>query len=241
MKKQTVLIVDREQNVRHRIRQHTKFPHYKFVFWECSNGFEAIKYINDLEPDLLFIDINIPGINGFDVIETVAHLPSVIFISDCGKDAAKAFGYQAIDYLIKPLAYHRIQLALERFHRWNTLTKNLPTTVTYLKYSEFILLEKGFKFVSIPISEITYMKADKDYTWIHTITGESYLSTIGIGQIENRIDPNYFLRIHRSYIINIEYIQELYRDINKFTVVLSNSIKINVGRNYLAAIKKLMF
>lgn len=237
-----MLIVDSDYSVRHQLREYIKSRPYHFVFWECCNGLEAIKYINALQPDLVFMDVKLPGKNGFEVMVTVEYQPSVIFTSASAQDAAKAFEYQAIDYLVKPLTAERIKLALQRFDQWSRTTsnKNGPSDFQ-ASYPAHILVERGLRLTSIPINKITHLKADKDYTWIHMLNGESYLSTTGIGQLERKLNPQCFIRIHRSYIINIDHIQELYRDISKLFVSLPNAIEINVGRNYLPAVKELIF
>lgn len=242
MGKQTVLIVDRDHSVRQWLRENVKCSSNHFVFWECSNGLEAEKYINALQPDLIFMDVKLPGKCGFEVIETVEYQPTVIFTSTSAQDAAKAFEYQAIDYLIKPLTSERLRLALERFKQWSGTTgKKVLANNSQVSYPARILVERGHRLTSIPINKITHLKADKDYTWIYTLNGESYLSTTGIGQLERKLNPQWFIRVHRSYIINIDHIQELYRDISKLFVSLPNAIEINVGRNYLPAVKELIF
>src|SRR5690606_1184414 len=123
MSKKTVIIVDRDQSIRQRIRELTKLQAYNFVYWECSNGWEAVKYINDLQPDLAFIEVDAPGINGFEVVKTVSHLPAVIYTATCGKYAARAFEHHAIDYLIKPLTGKRVQLAMNRFEYYNKISR----------------------------------------------------------------------------------------------------------------------
>lgn len=242
MGKQTVLIVDSDHSVRQWLREYTKCQPYPLVFWECCNGLEAEKYINALQPDLVFMDVKLPGKSGFEVIESVQYQPSVIFTSTSAQDAAKAFEYQVIDYLIKPLTADRVKLALQRFDHWNgTVRKKNSLGDSPTSYPARILVEKGQRLTSIPINKITHLKADKDYTWIHMLNGESYLSTTGIGQLERKLNPQCFIRIHRSYIINIDHIQELYRDISKLFIALPNAIEINVGRNYLSAVKELIF
>lgn len=242
MGKQTVLIVDSDHSVRHWIREYIKCQPYHVVFWECCNGLEAEKYINALQPDLVFMDVKLSGKSGFEVMESVQQQPAVIFTSISAQDAAKAFEYQAIDYLIKPLTSERTRLALQRFDQWNrNVGKTAGASDSPVSYPARILVEKGHRLTSIPINKITHLKADKDYTWIHMLNGESYLSTTGIGQLERKLNPQYFIRIHRSYIINIDHIRELYRDISKLFVSLPNAIEINVGRNYLPAVKELIF
>lgn len=238
----TVVIVDRDQSVRQKIRELSKLQAYNFVFWECSNGWEAVKYINDLQPDLAFIEVDTPGINGFEIAVTVTHLPAVIYTSNCGKDAARSFEHHALDYLVKPLTDKRIQLAMNRFDQWNKFSRaNSDHSISDIRYTGRILVEKGLRLISIPVNKISYLKADKDYTWIHMIKGDSYLSSNGIGQLQQKLDSRYFVRIHRSYIINLDHIQGLHKEFNKFIVSLPNAIEINVGRNYLHGIKKLIF
>ncbi|WP_257657302.1 LytR/AlgR family response regulator transcription factor [Parapedobacter lycopersici] len=242
MGKQTILIVDSDPSVRLWLREYIKHQPYPFVFWECCNGLEAEKYINALQPDLVFIAVQLPGKSGFAVMDSAEYQPSVIFTSTSTQDAAKAFEHQAIDYLIKPLTAERVKLALQRFDHWRGAAhKKSTASEPQISYPVRILAEKGQRLTSIPVNKITHLKADKDYTWIHMLNGESYLSTTGIGQLERKLNPQCFIRIHRSYIINIDHIQELYRDISKLFVSLPNAIEINVGRNYIPAVKELIF
>ncbi|RQP13667.1 MAG: DNA-binding response regulator [Parapedobacter sp.] len=241
MRKQLVLIVDYDDCARQKLRELIHQQAHPVVHWECSNGREAIRYINALQPDLVFMNVALPGKGGFEVLDVVEHLPAVIFVSDTPAYAAKAFDYHAIDYLIKPLDSRRLLAAWHRFEQQGaSLSPRVPPSPQG-GYPSRILVEKGKRMTSIPTSKITHLKADKDYTWIHMLNGESYLSTNGIGQLERKLNPRRFIRIHRSYIINIDNVQELYRDINKLFVALPNNIEINVGRNYLPVIKELMF
>ncbi len=242
MGRQTVLIVDTNPSLRQWLQEFIKCHAYPFVCWDCSNGLEAEKYINALQPDLVFMDVKLPGKSGFEVLDTIEHQPSVVFTSTSTQGAAKAFEYQAIDYLIKPLTAERVKLTLQRFEQRNGGGRETQSPIDVPpRYPTRILVEKRQRLISIPVSKITHLKADKDYTWIHMLNGESYLSTSGIGQLERKLNPRYFIRIHRSYIINIDHIQELYRDISKLFILLPNAIEVNVGRNYLPAVKELMF
>jgi len=242
MGKETVLIVDSDSSARQWLRESITCEPNPFVVWECCNSWEAERYINSLQPDLVFMDVKLPGKNGFEVLESVQHQPCVVFLSMCVQHAAKAFEYQAIDYLLKPFTVERLKLALRRFEHWNEsfLKKHNPAD-THTNYPDRILVERGRRLVSVPTNKITHLKADRDYTWIHMLNGESYLSSTGIGQLERKLNPRSFMRIHRSYIVNIDHIQELYRDISKLFVALPNAIEINVGRNYLPAVKELIF
>jgi len=242
MGRQTVLIADSDHSVRQKLREDIKSSCPQFVFWECSTGREAERYIAALQPDLVFMAVELPGKNGFDVMETAQHQPAVVFLSSSANDAAKAFEHQAIDYILKPIASRRVQTALQRFGQWRGASSRLAAAGgSQIGYSSRILVERGQRLVSIAIGDITHLKADRDYTWIYTLNGESYLSTAGIGQLERKLNPQCFIRIHRSYIVNLDHIQELYRDISKLFISLPNAIEINVGRNYLPAVKELIF
>ncbi len=243
MAKLIVLIASNDDSSKQEVRHVIEQQPYRVVFWECGNGLEALRYINALQPDLVIMDVLLSGKSGFEVIESAEHTPAVIFISDSAEHAAKAFEHGATDYLLKPLSIERTTRALSRFERAQAgITPEIqlfnPQQATY---PTRILVEKGNRLTSIPVDKITHLKADKDYTWIHMFNGESYLSTNGIGQLERKLDSRRFIRVHRSYIINIDHIQELYRDISKLFVALPNDIEINVGRVYMPVLKELMF
>lgn len=242
MGRQTVLIADSDHSVRQKLREDIKSHCPQFVFWECCNGREAERYIAALQPDLVFMAVELPGKNGFDVMEAAQNQPAIVFLSSSARDAAKAFEFQAIDYMVKPIASRRVQSALQRFDQWNGITRRITAaSESRIGYPSRILVERGQRLASVAVDEITHLKADKDYSWIYTLNGDSYLSTAGIGQLERKLNPQYFIRIHRSYIVNLDHIQELYRDISKLFISLPNAIEINVGRNYLPAVKELIF
>ena len=128
------------------------------------------------------MDVKQPGKNGFEVVAAVQHRPAVIVTSMAAHDAAKAFEFQAIGYLIKALTSERISLALQRFDRWNGMSGKICRAHNVRGcYPAHILVEKGRRLTSIAVSEITHLKADKDYTWAHMLNGTFYLSTTGIG------------------------------------------------------------
>lgn len=107
-------------------------------------------------------------------------------------------------------------------------------------YLQRVLIDNGKKFVNICVNTIIYLKADRDYTWIHTTDNRSFLSNNGISQIEKKLDPSLFIRIHRSYIVNIAHVKELYRDYTRVVVPLPNNVEVAVGRHYLPVVKQLI-
>lgn len=240
MRKQTLLIVDRDCFFRKQLIEDVKHSHYPAIFWEAGNGLEALRYIDALQPDVVFLNVTLPGINGFEVLDRTEHSPAVVLTSECTTDAAKAFEYDAVDYLLKPLTTKRLQASLHKLDCKNNKVGSFPDKKSTL-YPRRILVEKGNRLTCIPVSEITHLKADKDYTWIYTLHNESFLSTQGIGQFMQRLDPHEFLRIHRSYVVNLDHLKELYKDIHKTFITLPNNVELNVSRNYLPVIKELMY
>ncbi|MBD1433214.1 response regulator transcription factor [Sphingobacterium sp. DN00404] len=240
MRKQTLLIVDRDCLFRRQLIDEVKQNRYPATFWEACNGLEALRHIDALQPDVVFISVRLPGINGFEVLDRTEHSPAVILTSETPADAAKAFEYDAVDYLLKPLTTKRLQASLHKLECKNNEVGN-PFDKKSTLYPRRILVEKGNRLTCIPVSEITHLKADKDYTWIYTLHNESFLSTQGIGQFMQRLDPHQFLRVHRSYVVNLDHLKELYKDIHKTFITLPNNVELNVSRNYLPAIKELMY
>ncbi len=240
MKNKIVLLADRDESTRKVLCDYLLRQPYSFLLKECGNGPEAVRMINTLEPDLLVMEVALPGKNGFEVLDMLDYVPPVVMMSATPEYAAKAFDYRAVDYLLKPLAPMRIQCAFQRL-----MSLKRPPAADAVEritgYPSRIFVEKGSRLVGIPVDKISYLKADGDYTWIHTVNKEAYLCTIGIGQLESKFDPRNFMRVHRSYIVNVGYIRELYRDISKLYVSLPNDVEISVGRSYLPAIKELMF
>lgn len=240
MKKQTLLVVDPDCSFRKQLINDLKQSDFPAVFWEASNGIEAVKYINALQPDVVFLNVYLKGFDGFEVLDKIEHTPFVVLISDSTSCAARAFEYDAIDYLLKPIRIQRLQASLQKLTDQSRLIsdslRDMPTL-----YPQYILVESGNRLVKIDISEVTHLKADRDYTEMYTLQGKTYLSNYGIGEIIQRIDPQQFIRIHRSYVVNLDYINECYKDINKFFIILPNDVELNVSRNYLPYIKQLIF
>ncbi len=239
MKKKTVLIADKDRACRGQLIEKLKQLEFHAVFWECENGIEARKYIDTLLPDVAFINVKLPGINGFEVLEKTMHLPDVILLSDSPDAAWRAFEYGVSDYLLKPLSEYRLLMALQRLQVAQKVAESLMVKET-ANFPVRILAERGSRLTSIQVADITHLKAEKDYTWIHTIHNETFLSNYGIGKFVHKLDPQLFMRVHRSYIINVNYIQELYKDISRLFITLPNNIEVTVSRQYLPGIKALM-
>lgn len=242
MPKQTAIITDDEQAARLLIRQYLANYSDIEIVAECANGPEAVAAIDRLEPSLLFLDIQMPGMNGFKVLQEVKHIPKVIFTTAYDSFAIKAFEHNAVDYLLKPYTKGRFDIAVTRVLGANDITP-IRTLTEGLQppgiYPERILVEKSNRLVNIQVADILYLKAEKDYTRIHTAE-HAYLGTYGISQMEQKLNPQSFIRVHRSFIVNVNHIKELYKDIRQY-MIMTDGTEISIGRNYLNNIKKLIF
>lgn len=241
MPKKSVLVIDDEDHGRVLVKQYLAPYADFFVAGECSNGIEAIKYINMLEPDLIFLDIQMPGASGFDVLQKIDHVPDVIFTTAFDTYAIKAFEMNVIDYLLKPYTKERFDQTMARLKtKPDSLPQLAMSTIPGINsYPERIMVEHQKRFKNIAVQDIMYLKADGDYTKICT-EELSYLSSFGISVIGQKFDPVKFVRIHRSVIVNLDYVKELYRDIGKTFLVLENGLEFTIGRSYLPAIKSLI-
>ncbi len=235
------MIIDDEEASRFLIREYLEdFPGIA-VSGECRNGAEAIRDINAIQPDLVFLDIQMPAINGFQVLQEITHIPLIVFTTAYDQFAIRAFELNALDYLLKPYTRERFSLTMEKVRR-NTQARNLHflAETNTGNYPSRIFVEKGNRLKNLAVDDILYLKAEKDYTQIHT-AGQPYLSSQGIGTLERRLDPEKFIRIHRSHIVNILHIKEVYRDVSKMFVVMQNGTELSIGRNYTENLRKLIY
>lgn len=242
MELKKVLIIDDESASRTIIRQYLEEHKQLEILGECENGIEAVSSIDRLEPDLVFLDVQMPGFSGFQVLRNIVHVPQIIFSTAFDNYALKAFDSNAVDYLLKPYTRERFNQALSRLMINGNSQESIQnlTQHTGSSYYEKVLLENRGKMISIHTADIICLEAEKDYTRV--FTGESsYLSNFGISVLEQRLNPSLFIRIHRSHIINIHHIHEVYRENGDTYLVLKNKLLMKVSRSYTDNIKKLMY
>lgn len=242
----TVLIIDDEDAARLIIRQYLEsYPELEIIS-ECRDGMEAVSAINRLEPDLVFLDIQMPCLSGFQVIRQLVHIPQIVFTTAYDQYALKAFDTNAVDYLLKPYTRERFRQAVDKVILRNNYSHSkiaaMAETVVDnpAGFYDRMLLENGHRMVSLATDDIVYLEAEKDYTRVHS-SRHSYLSNFGIGVLEQRLNPAVFFRIHRSYIVNIRHIKELYRDKSDTYLVMNNDLSLKVSRGYADNVRRLMY
>lgn len=239
---QKVIVVDDESAGRKLIKEYLEnYPDY-FIVGEANNGVDAVKIINEYKPDLVFLDIQMPGLTGFEVITYLEEIPQIIFSTAYDKYALKAFEVHAIDYLLKPYTKERFKMAMERTS--NNVEKLRPLAENLLinkpNYPERILVQTSKKLITIAVKDIIRIEAYGDYSKLFT-TDSYFLSNFGITTLASKLNPDLFIRVHRSSIINISFVKELSKTSSSFDILMSNDDNVRVSRGYLENIKKLKY
>lgn len=249
-KQYKTIIIDDEPPARARLLQLLEnFPDTFQVIAIAEDGIEALEKIETLKPDLIFLDIEMPELSGFAMLKQLKTIPIVIFCTAYDQYSLQAFETNSVDYLLKPVSLERLQQSVNKlnlFSKNNTsqnileLLKELSSQKEVKKMTS-ITVKKGDKLIFLKLENISHFKADERYVTIHA-NHENYLTEEPLAQLEQKL-PAPFLRVHRSIIINTEYIKEVQKYFNsRFVITLNNPKKtsITTGRSYNAAIKTWM-
>ncbi len=243
--KTTCIIIDDEKLARDLLREYLElFPDIEVVA-ECSKGSDAVAQIDERKPDIIFLDVQMPGMNGFDVLDEIDHEPHVIFITAYDKYAIKAFEKNAVDYLLKPLDEERFTLAVNRALKRKSMEQgDIGEILRTFKhegketYETHIFVQKSEKLFNLSVEEIIFLEASGDYTVINAKT-DQFVSSMGIGKLEEILNPEIFIRVHRSTIININFLKEIERHLNGTMIVkMQNGKGFPVSRTYAKEIRK---
>lgn len=209
-----VIIIDDEILARSIVKEYLQSYPEMEVVQECNDGFEGIKAIQQHQPDLVFLDIQMPKINGFEMLELIENPPAVIFTTAFEEYAIKAFETHAVDYLLKPFSKERFDKAIQKWLLQNkqerrTGTEALLTTqaTSPVQQNRVVVKDNG-KVKIIPTTHIRYLEAADDYVKIHTADGV-FLKNKTMGFFEETLEAQNFIRIHRSYIINVQLITRI--------------------------------
>ncbi|MCE2734388.1 MAG: response regulator [Cyclobacteriaceae bacterium] len=240
----TCLIIDDEPLARELVREFLEQHNDLKLIGECSKGTEAVEKIDELRPDLIFLDVQMPGMTGFDVLDKIEHDPFVIFTTAYDQYAIKAFEKNAVDYLLKPIDQERFKLAVDRALARMNSENNVGELLRSIKtenrtsYDSHIFVQKSEKLINLPVEEIEHLEASGDYT-ILTTKNDQFVSSSGIGKLEEILNPEIFIRVHRSTIININSLKEIEKHFNGGMVVKMNNGKtFPVSRTYAKLIRK---
>ncbi len=214
--KLTAIIIDDESLARQIIKKYLEEFSSIELIADCSNGLEGIKKINELHPDLIFLDIQMPKINGFEMLEILEEPPVIIFTTAYDQYAIKAFEVNAADYLLKPFSKERFNEAIEKAKVYlrdksiqgDQLKKLINHNDEQKEYIERIIVKDGSDILIIPAEQIKYIEAQDDYIMIYSEMGK-FLKQKTMKYMERHLNPNEFVRIHRSYIVSIKEIEKI--------------------------------
>ena len=241
-----VIIIDDEPLARSIVKEYLAAHPDLELMAECGDGFEGVKAIQQHQPDLIFLDIQMPKINGFEMLELVEQPPAVIFTTAFDEFAIKAFEAHAIDYLLKPFNQDRFDKAVAKWKEKNLATPEnatqqlLETAAQSPSQSNRVVVKNGSKIKIIPVHDIYYLEAADDYVKIHTAEGY-FLKNKTMSHFEEILDAQQFVRSHRSYIVNIQQITRIdpYEKDNH-VAVLRTGVKVPVSRGGYGKLKAVL-
>jgi len=235
-----VLLIDDEALARSILRNYCERIPTIEILGECENGFDAVKMIDEKKPDLIFLDVQMPKLNGFEVLELIQHTTTkVIFTTAFDEYAVKAFDADALDYLLKPFLFDRFEQALEKCMAASIPNeRNLNTQAyNYPDERQRIVIKDGEHINIIPLQELIYIEAYDDYVKLYTNDGR-YVKKQTMTHYEKTLPDNSFVRIHRSAIIAIDRIHKIENaEKGRYQVLLTNGVRLPISRNALPDLK----
>lgn len=247
MKLRTILIDD-EQPARDVVKHYLKEVPEVEIIGEFQDGFTGLKAIQELKPDLVFLDVQMPKLTGLELLELLEEPPLIIFSTAYDQYAIKAFEMNAIDYLLKPFSKERFMQALQKALTLagNSVKATLPVqnlVKTLEESPEFlqrIAVKSRHKVSVVPVDEIVYLEAEGDYVMIHTKEAR-HLKEKTMKYFEVHLDPGQFIRIHRSFIVNASFIDRIeYYDKESYSVLLKNGAKLRASTSGYKLLKQIL-
>lgn len=253
MKRYSVLIVDDEPLAREGLRMLLAGDPQVAAISEAKNGREAVTAIREARPDLVFLDVQMPEMDGFQVIQTVVQdvgperIPAVVFVTAHDQYAIRAFEINALDYLLKPVTAERFRKSLERAkarlgggeEMGRRVASLLESMANPSSYAKRLAVRAGTRTVFVPVDDIEWIQAAENYVELHAGTARHLLQAT-MNTLEGSLDPEMFLRIHRSLIVNVGQIQELQpAGHGEYVVVLKSGVRLQSSRRYNEKLKAL--
>lgn len=245
-----VLIVDDEPLAREKIRDLLNNEDHFETIGEAANGLEAVSAVKEKSPDLVFLDVQMPELNGFGVVEKLngKNIPQIIFVTAYDEYALQAFKVHALDYLLKPFDQDRFQDAITRARENIELKKNsdfteklrelLQDVAPGEKYLDRLIVKSGGRIFFIQTEKIDWIEAADNYVTVHTGEKE-YLVRDTMSNMEKKLSPEKFIRVHRSSIVNIEQIKEIQPWFNhEYKILLKDDTKLTLSRKYRENLKR---
>lgn len=238
-----VIIVDDEDLARGLVKEFLASHADVEIVAECGNGFDAVKAITELDPDLVFLDIQMPKLNGFEVVELAGRKTDYIFVTAYDQYALKAFEVHAVDYLLKPYSQQRFDEALaharNRLRAGQGVDAVVQEAAMRNKPLGRVLIRDGAKVHVIGVEKIDFIEAQDDYVQINS-EGKGYLKNQRLADLESQLDPDVFVRVHRSYILNIGCISRIEQGKDSHSAILADGTRIPISRSGYQKVRNLI-
>jgi two-component system, LytTR family, response regulator len=242
------VVADDEVLARQKLRQLLRDDRDIEIVGESATALETVELVRAANPGLLFLDIHMPGMDGFDVLEalsarTETPIPRVIFTTAYDQYALRAFEVNAVDYLLKPFTLERLRAAIQRVReqpqpRLQDTSSGNGVGPALNFYTNRIVFKSRGRILFLPVSDIRWIGAEGNYVRLSTAT-ETHLLRETMAHLEERLDPRGFLRVHRSFIVNLKYVKEVRREGSGESVVIMDSgYKVALGRSYRASLNQ---
>jgi two-component system LytT family response regulator len=239
-----VLIVDDEEPARALLREMLGGEPQVRILAECANGLEAVKAAAELKPQAVFLDIEMPKLDGFEVLELLDAQIAVVFVTAYDSYALRAFEVHAVDYVLKPYRAERLREALQRA-RERVGSRPEPAVIASAarpagQFAMRVVVKDGSRIHVIPAEKLDYAQAQDDYVALHS-EGKTYLKTQTLGSLETSLDPAVFVRVHRSYLVRLDRIRaiDLYAK-NSRVATLTDGTQVPISREGHARLRELL-
>jgi two-component system LytT family response regulator len=230
------LIIEDEPLARKTLHDFAAEFNWLKIVGEAADGETAVNFINELKPQLIFLDVQMPELSGLEVLRRATYSPAVVFTTSFDNYAVTAFEFEALDYLLKPFGRERFRQTMLRvekhFQQNEKLTGLHPTDLI-----KRLFVRDKQRMVPLPVEEIIWLEADDDYTIIHT-AGKNYLVKITLKEFSQRLDSEKFFRVHRSVIINIEQISEIEEFDRRLLLYMNDGAEVQASRQGSQSLKK---
>ena len=247
----TILIDDEPLAISRLRRLLNQYAETIDIIAEAKNGQEGLLLVENMKPDIIFLDIEMPVLNGFEMLSQLSYMPLVVFATAFDQYAIRAFEENSIDYLLKPIETERLEKTIEKLKKFhqkpteNPFNANLLQVLEQLKpkkETHSISVKMGERILFIPLSQISHFEADDKYVFLNTVDGKQHLTSYTINVLEEKL-PDTFVRVSRSAIINSLVIKEFQKGFNGKYVILMKDMKqtkIKTGSSYGETLKRLM-
>lgn len=233
-----VLIIDDEPLARSVVRTYLTELGKFDILGEAGDGFEGLKMIHSMKPDLVFLDVQMPKLNGFEMLELMEENPHIVFTTAYDEFALKAFEVSAVDYLLKPFSKERFEAAINKVTKSeNTMPQAIPVELNKQNLEQArIVVKQGSDIKIIPLNTVQYIEAYDDYVKIH-VEEKYHVKKQTMTYYEKNL-PDQFMRVHRSYLLNIDFLQKIESfEKNSYVAILKNGKRVPISRNTYSDVK----